>query len=158
MGNTNLHYNQIEEEYKEEKPLPVIQPEHKKGRTFAKLLNMRLNKKYTADYIYWDIFDLRNGKQTWRIYIKLLGNELEFYFGVLYKQLTHHECYLLRYSSSSTQSMLILKGQLKDYDVTLELYADNIHCQRLLNLEISKELKIYGFITYNNQDKIPIAF
>lgn len=54
--------------------------------------------------------------------------------------------------------MTILKGHNKEKFIYLELYGDNIHSQRLENLKLTDKFSIFGFIKFDSQDKIPIAF
>jgi hypothetical protein len=66
--------------------------------------------------------------------------------------------FVLEYSSESNIYMTVLKGYKKGYRVRVELFADNIHCQRINDLKLTLPFKIWGFIKFDEQDKIPIAY
>lgn len=156
MGNTTSEYN-IVDENKQEPSLPKINPFHCKGKPYGTLLEHKLKSKYYTRWSYYDIYDLRNGKSTWWLDMNVNGDILEFKLHLIKKDDTKDEIIStlpLRYNSRSNNYMTVLKGR----GVELELYADNIHSQRLENLKLETKFFIYGFIRLDGQDKIPIAF
>jgi hypothetical protein len=156
MGNDTSDFSIIDEN-NEEPSLPKVQELHRKGRAYAVMLERKLNGNCYADWAYWIIYDLRNGKETWRLSSKINGDELEFKLRTVEMKdgkLVTKNCFPLYYSTKSNNYMTILKCS----SLELELYGDNIHSQRLENLKFKKDVNIFGFIKFDKQDKIPIAF
>jgi len=151
--------NAISEEYNlinnnEPQSLPKINLFHRKGKPYGKLLDYKLNSNRYNDWGYYEVYDLRCGNYTWNLSLKVYGDELDFIF---YSMRDIELKFPLYYSSKSNLYMTMLKGRHGLKYVELELYADNIHSQRLQNLNLNLEFFIWGFIKFDNQDKIPIA-
>lgn len=162
MGNNNSNEFTIIDENKEDPPnLPKINPFHPKGKPYGVLLDRKLKGKHPNGWAYYHVYDLRNGKSIWHLQVNIYGDELQFEFDLVRKNGDKEEVYFkfpLHYSSQSINYMTILKGKNERKCVELELYADNIHSQKLENLKLENSFKIYGFIKFDKQDKIPIAF
>lgn len=78
----NISYDLIPEE-----PLfpAMISPHHKKGKAYGILVDIKL-KNTDTEWTYITVYDLRNGKPTWRLYIKLYGDEIELQFYLIRKK------------------------------------------------------------------------
>jgi hypothetical protein len=149
MGNTASEYNSIEDN----ETLPEVKNFHRKGKPYDIILKSRLNNNNPTVWGYYVIYDLRNGVGTWRLDTKIYGDEIDFRLHLIEKDKIT-ETIDLRYSSKSSDYITILKG----CNVELELYSDNIHSQRLYELFPKNKFSISGFIKFDNQDKIKIAF
>ncbi len=152
----NISYDLIPEESLSS---AMISPYHKKGKAYGILVDLKL-KNTNTEWTYITVYDLRNGKPTWRLYIKLYGNEIELQFYLIRKKDNKDDFYFyfpLRWSSSSNTYMTIFKGYKEGKSIYIELYGDNIHSQRIANLKLDK-FRAFGFIKFDEQDKIPIAF
>lgn len=94
--------------------------------------------------------------------MNVYGNDIDFMLSIMGKDNKGKEVvnrqFVLEYSSESNVYMTVLKGYKKGYRVRVELFADNIHCQRINNLKLTLPFKIWGFIKFDDQDKIPIAY
>lgn len=160
MGNQNSYEELKDYEYK----LPPIQQEHCYGRAYAKLLKMRLDTTKINKWLFYTIYDLRTLKPTWSLSIKLIGNHMKFKFSLLIYnsekkiyEINHKKRCDLYHDKKNIIYNTILYGHYDNCYITLELYADNIHSQLFYNKKIEKEYSLYGYITFNNQDKIPIC-
>lgn len=152
MGNTET-YEALEE--KEEQIIPKINPFHSKGKPYDVIIKYRLNHRIRSDKLaYYHLYDLRNGMITklWRLYTKIDGNDICFMFKLICDNITKNIS--LYYSNESTIYMTVLKGD----KIRIELCADNIHSQRIHQLKINVKFIIWGFLQFDHQDKIPIAF
>jgi hypothetical protein len=160
MGNEESTYDIIGE--KEDPSLPKINSFHSKGKPYGVMIEIKLNGKYPDKWAYWRISDLRNGaKSMWKFYTQIYGNNLEFKLCLARMENKKEEIYLefpLRYSSESNVYTTVLKGSTEGKAVKLELHGDNIHCQKIENLKLNQKFVIWGFIKFDDQDKIPIAF
>jgi hypothetical protein len=154
MGNDNT-YERVNND--DDKQQPIIKNFHRKGRPYGLLLDKKLNSSCPTTWSYWSIFDLRNGKGTWWLNSKSLGDELKFILYLTKTEKLFHDGVYLEYNSKSNDNMTILKGRNSEISVELELYVDNIHSQRIHDLKTTHKFFIYGFIKFNNQDKIKIA-
>lgn len=123
-----------------------------------------LNKPYDKlyDFIsnhdkrYLDIYDLRTGRVAWKLDIRIIQKELSFKFHLL----ENSKMVLsipLRASHDSTDYQLFLKSKTWSDCIKIELYADNIHCHKLSNINLPILPIVYGFLTYDGQTPIPIA-
>jgi hypothetical protein len=135
--------------------LPPVQQEHRYGRAYAKLLKTRL--QYQNEWATYMIYDLRTMKRRWALCSKVIGNELKFYFQTLKNGEIHNQWSKLSHDKSFKIYNTVLTTRYADYDITLELYADNIHCQLLQNTKLTN-IYIYGYLKVDYQDKIPICF
>lgn len=170
MGNNTSNYiageNFDSSSSSEYEPVDIIKtptnPFHKKGKPYGVILDIKLNCNEPNDWACFVLYDLRTGnKSNWWLNVNVYGNELEFKLHIVDKTNKDLRMYELRYSSESNMCVTVLKGRTLNYYVRLELYADNIHCQRihtLKNFKPVRPIKIWGFIQFDNQDKIPIAF
>ena len=158
MGNENSMYTSVDPEVKIP-GLPKPNSFHRKGKPYGLMVDRKLNSKNMTVWAYWNVYDLRNGQSTWRLSDYLYGGELQFKFQLVQNK-DDKICFTfpLRYSSRSNTYMTVLKGQEQGKYVELEIYADNIHCRIMENLEVNASLKCFGFVKFDNQDKIPIAF
>lgn len=141
--------------------LPALQPIkqfHSKGKPYGVLLNIKLKSKFSYEWSYYIIYDLRTGnKSPWWLDDNIYGDELKFKLHITNND-TIKSTFPLKYSSESNIYTTVLKGYKNSKIVKLELFADNIHCQRITDLKLTHTFKIWGFITFDTQDKIPIAF
>ena len=160
MGNNKSIYSIVDSDEIVDKPTPKITPIYPKGLPYHISLNYKLKSTSYLEGAYFPIYDLRNGKMTWKLVVNVYGEELKF---ELYMLKGHNDEIIdssqiipLRYNSGSTNYMTKLKGHNDDKYV--ELYPDNIHCHILDNLKLKSKLIIYGFIKLDNQNKNPIAF
>lgn len=161
MGNKDSKYEFIEENDEKTPKLPPICV-HPKGKPYGKLIEIKLKGKFPNEWSYYEIYDLRVGnKSPWYFAINIFGEELECTFCITHmendKTLVDKE-FLLKYSTESNNYMTIMKGYNKNINIRLELYADNIHCQRIENIKFKHKCNIWGFITFDDQHKIPISF
>lgn len=141
------------------KNIPPINPFHTKGKPYGTILDVKLKSDHPYNWAYDPIYDLRTGnKSQWGLNAQTYGNELNFQFLRLSSDnKTEAKCDL-KYSSESNIYTTILKGCGNNgVKIRFELFADNIHCQRINNLKLTKKFDIWGFLKFDNQDKIPIA-
>lgn len=156
MGNNTSNYDIIDMNDQ-----PLSPPYHRKGKAYGLILDRKLLSLVNSEWSFFSIYDLRNGKLTWRLYIKVYGDELELQLYLIRKKDGKDDLYFffpLRWSSLSNNYMTVFKGYKEGKSIYLELYGDNIHSQRLANLKLENVFSIYGFIRFDTQDKIQIAF
>jgi hypothetical protein len=117
-----------------------------KTKPYDKLMDFA-NGKIT----YFNIYNLDTGLLNWRLSVKekiinlcLLEN----------KQIIL--TLPLRYSHSSTDDKMVLKSKTWSDCVTLELYINNIHLQRLEQLNLPLSPILYGFLIYDGYKPTPI--
>ena len=96
-------------------------------------------------------------KHKWAICSNVIGNELKFYFQTLKKGKIHDQWDKLSHDKSFKIYNTLLTTRYDGHDITLELYADNIHCQLLQNTKLTN-INIFGYLKVDHQDKIPICF
>jgi hypothetical protein len=138
--------------------LPPIKHFHSKGKPYGAMLNIQLKSKFPYQWGYCIIYDLRTGnKSPWWFDLNIYGDELQFKLHITFNN-TIMITFPLKYSSESNIYTTVLKGCKNSNIVKFELFADNIHCQRITGLKLTLAFKIWGFITFDKQDKIPIAF
>src|SRR5438445_11330110 len=158
MGNVS-DYDLVEE--KTPSALPEVFPFHRKGKPYGVILDYKLKSIKNTELNYWSINDLRSGNPTWGLGVSVYGDVLNFEFVCVKKNKDKYDVtdrFPLHYSSRSNRHMTVLKGRCGFKSVVLELCADNIHSQRLDNLKLEKSFIIWGFVAFDDQDKIPIAF
>lgn len=103
-----------------------------------------------------DIYDLGTGRISWKLDVKIVQKELSFKFHLL----ENSKMILsipLRYSHDSNDYKLILKSKTWSDCIKIELYADNIHCHKINCINLPILPIVYGFLTYDGQNPIPIA-
>lgn len=165
MGNIDTTYDIIEEPNTSNIPLPMIQL-HPKGKPYGIMIEFKLKCNVPNGEGVYPIYDLRVGdKSPWYLGVDIYGEELKF---SLYTFLRHVKdnksmydtLFTLKFSSESNNHMTVLKGSKWGGCVRLELFADNIHCQRMENIKFKeiKKFHIWGFIQFDDQNKIPITF
>lgn len=149
MGNQETHhYIDEQEDYRY-----YNNPFHPKGKAYELLIKNRLEDPIDqSKQCYWKIYDLRTGlNNLWGFSMRVVGDELNCNFLVLHEGKTMDNITLT--SKKVNNYTTLFKGS----NVTLELYGDNIHCQKIHELNIKAKLFIYGYIKFD-QTKIPIAF
>ena len=164
MGNKSI-YSIVDEDEIINKPLSNNTPIYLKGLPYEIILKHKLKGRNWLEWTYFFIYDLRNGKITWKLLVNVYGDKLEFKLYVVNSKeditapITDLSTTIPLYcSKSSTNYMTKLKGSKDGKNVELELYPDNIHCYTLQKCNIEYKLIIYGFIKLDDQSKIPIAF
>ncbi|CAH6419999.1 Hypothetical protein HVR_LOCUS1053 [uncultured virus] len=166
MGNDISTYSEIiEERDLESENKEVIYGSEPYGKMFR--LVSRCKSKH-----WFDIYNIKNGTSTWRIHMKIKGKEIEMTLDSYIKDKILFNIPLKYNHSISNSYTTVLKGQHGFDEITLELYADNIHCQKIQNLEknvkvrdttVSSGIKIitvslFGYLKVGSRDKIPIVF
>jgi hypothetical protein len=156
MGNKHTRYDILDIDTKE-----IAKSEnHKliriKRNPYNVIINRKIKGEHPNGWSYFDIHNLKDGKFRWRLNIKLNRNYDDFKseLNIVDDNNIIMFSMPLHYSSKSDDYRLILKSKY----VKLELHADNIHSQRLHELKLSYKFKNFGFIQFENEDKIPIAF
>ena len=153
MGNDASTYTMVDKNNNEDlSSLPKINPFHRKGKPYGAMLKQKLESKCFTDWSHLKIYDLRNGEPTWWLDSQVFGDEIYFKLHLIRNKDDKKEIYFtfpLRYSSESINYMTILKGENKGHSVKLELYADNIHCQTLANLELKHNPQFFYLWIYN---------
>ncbi len=93
-----------------------------------------------------NIYDLGTGRITWKLNIKIVQKELSFKFHLLENSKIVLSIPL---RIESNDDILILKSKTWSDCIKIELY----NCQ----INIIKSPLLYGFLTYEGQNPIPIA-
>ena len=139
MGIKESKYEFIEEKDETLSVLPTLPPVylHPKGKPYSKLMEMKLKSKIPYEWSHYKINDLRvvsiDTKSPWYYGMMVFGDELECTFCIA--SLKNDKIVIdnnisLKYSTESNNYTTIMEGCNKKLRVRLELYADNIHCQR----------------------------
>jgi len=120
---------------------------------YDKLIDFIINNHHKIKY--FNIYNVGTGLINWKLYVKN-DNHLNFKLCLL----ENNKIILslpLRYSNSSNDYKMILKSKTWSDCVTIELYSDNIHTHRLNNLKLPILPILYGFLTYDGHEPIPIV-
>jgi hypothetical protein len=102
---------------------------------------------------YYNIYNLGTGLLNWKLSI----NKEKIINLCLLENKKIILTLPLRYSHSSTDDKMILKSKTWSDCVTLELYTNNIHKERLEQLNLHLSPILYGFLIYDGYKPIPIV-